>query len=181
MAGKKPSQDLTPSSKSSEFDGAAARPASAPATRVLPHRQGLHNPRVSSATQPSDSTRSSSANGQQRRGPEKQPVLLPDGGSGQSREQALMRQAAELQPSSPRGAKPRGGSSEPPGSASSRPTSGSKRLTCSGRNFHIPLPCCNSVNTRCTCFAGISAHFPVWVAQGQSTSAHDTDQSHAAP
>ena len=138
MAGKKPSQDTTPPSKSSESDGAAARPASAPATRVLPHRQGLHSPRVSSATQPSDSTRSSSANGQQRRGPEKQPVLLPDGGSNQNREQAPLQQAAELQPPSPRGAKLRGGSNEPPGSASSRPTSGSKRLTRSGKCFVIP-------------------------------------------
>lgn len=147
MAGKKPSQDTTPPSKLSEIDGAAARPASAPATRVLPQRQGLHSPRMSSATQPSDSTRSSSANGQPRRGPEKQPVLLPDAGSGQDREQAPLQQAAEPQPSLPRGAKLRGSSNEPPGSASSRPTSGSKRLTRSGKYFCIPPPCANPLNS----------------------------------
>ena len=132
MAGKKPSQDTTPPSKSSELDGAAARPASAPATRVLPQRQGLHSPRVSPAGLTSDSSRPNTANGLQRRGPEKQPVLLPDAASGQIREEAPLQHTAELQPSSPRAAKLRGGVGEAPGSPSSRPTSGSKRLTRSG-------------------------------------------------
>ena len=133
MAGKKSSQAAPPPSKSSDSYGGAGRPASAPATRVLPQRQGLHSPRASSAGKPPDSFRPDISDSQQRRGPEKQPVLLPNAASAQNGEQDPQQQPLELQSSSPRAAKTRGSTDATPDALGSRPTSGTKRLTRSGK------------------------------------------------
>lgn len=144
MAGKKSLQDATPPSKPSDSNGGAGRPASAPATRVLPQRQGLHSPRASSAGKPPESFRSDISDSQQRRGPEKQPVLLPHAASAQNGEQDPQQQPSELQSSSPRAAKAKGSTDATPDSSGSRPTSGIKRLTRSGMPLiHSGIMYCN--------------------------------------
>ena len=141
MAGKRPSQESPQPSKSPESGVVPAKPASAPATRVLPQRQGLHSPRGSSAGKTSQSTRPSSSNTQQRNGPEKQSVPTPsaagtppaqhvDPGALQQQQQGPKEQS-----SSPRATRPRSSAGVP----GSRPTSGIKRLTRSGTptNPHV--------------------------------------------
>ena len=142
MAGKRPSQESPQPSKSPESGVIPAKPASAPATRVLPQRQGLHSPRGSSAGKAPLSTRPSSPNTQQRNGPEKQSVPTPAAAGAPPAQRAnagapqqQQQQAPEEQPSSPRASRPR----NPAGVPSLRPTSGIKRLTRSGppTNPHV--------------------------------------------
>ena len=134
MAGTR-SQESPQTSKSPESGVVTAKPASAPATRVLPQRQGLHSPRGSSAGKTSQSTRPSSSKTQQRNGPEKQSVPTPtaagtpsaqhaESGAPQQQQQAAKEQSS----SSPRATRPRSSAGVP----GSRPTSGVKRLTRSG-------------------------------------------------
>ena len=140
MAGKRPSQESPQPSKSPESGVAPAKPASAPATRVLPQRQGLHSPRGSSAGKTSQSTRPSSSSTQQRNGPEKQSVPTPIAAGTPSAQPAdagtlqQQQQAPEEQSSSPRPTRPR----NPAGAPGSRPTSGIKRLTRSGMPTRPP-------------------------------------------
>ena len=149
MAPKKPAQEPSPPSRPPEANGAPAKPAAAPATRVLPQRQGLHSPRISSAGQSSASSRPGTSDSQQRRGPEKPAAPPPEPETTLVAEQALQQQPVQpqpqqqepqqparsqpgpSQPASPRPTRPRSSASAPV-SPISRPTSGTKRLTRSG-------------------------------------------------